>query len=52
LTRVDVIEKAGSGFDEEAIQAVNRSTFAPAIQNGLPVTCQALLKISFQLSDD
>jgi periplasmic protein TonB len=51
LNRVEVVTGAGNGFDEEAVQAVNRSTFAPAVRNGRPVSCLALLKIRFQLSN-
>jgi periplasmic protein TonB len=50
LTGVEVLNGAGNGFDEEAVQAVKRSTFAPAVRNGRPVRCLALLKIRFQLS--
>jgi periplasmic protein TonB len=50
LTGVEVVIGAGNGFDEEAVLAVKRSTFAPAVRNGLPVRCLALLKIRFQLS--
>lgn len=50
LTRVEVVNGAGNGFDEAAIQAVERSIFSPAVQNGRPVGCIALLKIRFQLS--
>lgn len=52
LSRVEVVNGAGNGFDEEAVQAVKRSTFAPAVQNGWPVSCLALLKIRFQLSSE
>jgi len=52
LTGVEVLNGAGNGFDEEAIQAVKRSTFAPAVRNGRPVRCLALLKIRFQLSSE
>ncbi len=52
LTGVEVVNGAGNGFDEEAVQAVKRSTFAPAVQNGRPVRCLALLKIRFQLSNE
>ena len=52
LSRVEVVNGAGNGFDEEAVQAVNRSTFAPAVQNGQPISCLALLKIRFQLSSE
>jgi periplasmic protein TonB len=52
LTGVEVLNGAGNGFDEEAVQAVKRSTFAPAVLNGRPVRCLALLKIRFQLSSE
>jgi len=52
LTGVEVLTGAGNGFDEEAVQAVKRSTFAPAVRNGRPVRCLALLKIRFQLSSE
>ena len=52
LTSVEVLNGAGNGFDEEAVQAVKRSTFAPAVRNGRPVRCLALLKIRFQLSSE
>lgn len=52
LSRVEVVNGAGNGFDEEAIQAVKRSTFVPAVQNGRPISCLALLKIRFQLSSE
>jgi periplasmic protein TonB len=52
LSRVEVVNGAGNGFDEEAVQAVKRSTFAPAVQNGRPISCLALLKIRFQLSSE
>lgn len=49
LTKVEVIDKAGWGFDEEAVRAVKHSTFRPARINGQPVTSIAHLKIRFQL---
>ena len=52
LTGVEVLNGAGNGFDEEAVQAVKRSTYAPAVQNCRPVRCLALLKIRFQLSSE
>jgi protein TonB len=52
LTGVEVLTGAGNGFDEEAVQAVKRSTFAPAVRNGRSVRCLALLKIRFQLSNE
>ncbi len=52
LTGVEIVNGAGNGFDEEAIQAVKRSSFAPAVQNGRPVKCLALLNVRFHLSND
>ncbi len=52
LIEIEVIEKAENGFDEAAVEAVKRSSFSPAIRNGQPVECLALLKIAFQLSNE
>lgn len=52
LLRVEVIEKAGFGFDEEALHAVGESTFRPATRGGRPVACNALLPIRFVLRSD
>lgn len=49
LAHVEVVSKAGSGFDEEAVRAVKSSTFFPAKRNGKPVTSIARLPIRFQL---
>lgn len=49
LVDVEVIKRAGSGFDEEAMRAVRRSTFSPAKRGGKPVLCRARLPIRFQL---
>ena len=49
LTHVEVVSGAGNGFDEEAIRAVQQSTFSPAVRNGLPVNSLALLSIRFNL---
>lgn len=49
LANVEVVDKAGSGFDEEAVKAVKGSTFLPATKNGKPVTCVARLPIRFEL---
>lgn len=49
LLHVEVLEKAGSGFDEEAVRAVRESTFSPAVQNGRPVSCRARLPVQFVL---
>jgi periplasmic protein TonB len=47
---VEVVHKAGFGFDEEAVKAVKNSTFVPAKREGRPLTCKALLPIRFVLS--
>lgn len=49
LLNVEVVEKAGFGFDESAINAVKASTFLPARLNGYPVACKALLPVRFKL---
>lgn len=49
LVNVEVVGKAGSGFDEEAVRAVKESTFLPATRNGKPVTCIARVPIRFEL---
>ena len=46
---VEVVNKAGFGFDEEAVRAVKNSTFVPARREGRPLTCKALLPIRFVL---
>jgi periplasmic protein TonB len=50
LIRVEVIKGPGNGFDDEAVQAVKQSSYSPAVQNGRPTGCLALLKIEFQLN--
>lgn len=51
LTKVEVMKKAGYGFDEAAVAAVHASSFRPALRNGRPVPCRALLPITFNLQD-
>jgi protein TonB len=48
---IEVINKAGFGFDEEAVKAVKGSTFVPAKMEGKPLTCKALLPIRFVLKN-
>jgi protein TonB len=50
LSGVEVIQSAGHGFDEEALRAVQQSSFAPAVREGRPIACLALLQIRFQLN--
>lgn len=51
LVGVELVKKAGSGFDEEALRAIRSSTFRPAMRNGKPVSCKARLPIHFVLKD-
>ncbi|GBD98051.1 transport protein TonB [bacterium BMS3Abin07] len=52
LIDVELVEKAGFGFDRVALQAVRRSTFLPARKNGVPVRSEALLSVKFVLKSD
>lgn len=49
LQRVEVVERAGYGFEEAAITAVKQSAFRPAMVDGEPRACIALLPIRFVL---
>lgn len=49
LSDVEVIDKAGYGFTEAAVEAVKKSTFLPAKKDGKPIASWALLPIRFQL---
>jgi protein TonB len=49
LSDVEVIDKAGFGFTEAAVEAVKKSTFLPAKKDGKPIASRALLPIRFQL---
>lgn len=49
LVNIEVIERAGYGFTESAIEAVKKSTFLPAKKNGVPVMSRAMLPIKFIL---
>lgn len=49
LTAVEIVERAGHGFDEAALAAVRGSRFRPARQGGVAVPCRALLPIRFKL---
>ncbi len=51
LSRVEVMNKAGYGFDEAALAAVKASRFRPALRNGKPVHCRALLPVRFELRE-
>lgn len=49
LLNVEVVEQAGYGFTESAVEAVKMSTFSPANENGVNIASKALLTIRFVL---
>lgn len=49
LLNVEVIEGAGHGFTESAVDAVKKSSFLPAKKEGNPIASKALLPIKFTL---
>jgi protein TonB len=49
VVNVEVLKKAGFGFDEAAVKAVRESTFVPAQRDGRSCSCKALLPIRFEL---
>lgn len=51
LVHAELLRRAGSGFDEEALRAVRECSFTPARRNGKPVACRADLPIQFVLKD-
>jgi len=48
---VKVLTSLGMGLDEEAIKAVKRWKFKPAMQDGKPVPVQIAVEVSFHLMD-
>jgi TonB family protein len=51
LRNVEVVEPAGFGFTEAALDAVKKSTYKPARKNGYSASSLALLPIRFRLTD-
>jgi periplasmic protein TonB len=51
LKAVEIVEKAGYGFDEAAVSAVRASRFRSAIHHGAYVACRAMLPVRFELKD-
>lgn len=52
VANVDVAESSGrSVLDEEAVRAVKRRPFKPATRDGVPVTAQHTIRITFKLRD-
>lgn len=46
---VELLKKAGFEFDDEAVRAVESSTFTPARVDDRPVVCRALIPVRFEL---
>lgn len=51
LTGVEIVKKAGYGFDEAAQAAARASRFRPAVRHGRPIPCRALLPVRFELEE-
>jgi periplasmic protein TonB len=49
LLNIEVVESAGYGFTESAMEAVKMSTFSPAHEKGASIASKALLSIRFVL---
>jgi protein TonB len=50
LLNAEVVQDAGYGFAEAAIEAVKKSTYRPARRDGIPVLSRALLPVRFELT--
>ena len=50
LNTAEIVEKAGAGLDEAALEAVKSSTYLPATLHGRTVPSRAILRIRFQLT--
>ena len=50
LTQAEIVDKAGSGFDEAALTSVMASSYRPAVRDGQAIPSRAVLRIRFQLS--
>lgn len=49
VVNIEVVKKAGFGFDEAAVKAISVSSFIPAKNDGKSCSCKALLPIRFEL---
>ncbi|HDH00556.1 MAG TPA: energy transducer TonB [Nitrospirae bacterium] len=49
LVDVEIVERAGFGFEREAMEAVRKSVFLPARRHGIPVKSEVLLPVRFVL---
>jgi len=52
VVEVEILKKAGFGFDEAAVKAIRESTFIAAKRDGRSFSCKALLPIRFELKSD
>jgi protein TonB len=50
LRDVSVVEHSGLEFVDEALRAVKASSYHPAMRQGRPIPCNALLPIRFKQS--
>lgn len=48
LRRVELLQDPGHGFAEAALEAINRSRFMPARENGRPIATRSTLPVRFQ----
>jgi len=51
LLNTEIVEGAGYGFTEAAVEAVKKSTYRPARRDGIPVLSRALLPVRFELKN-
>ena len=52
LQQVEVVESSGFEFTRAAVEAVKKSTYRPALQNGGPVPSRAILPVQFVLKEE
>lgn len=48
---IEIIKKAGYGFDEAALNAIKQSRFRPAMKNGIPVSSVVIVPVRFVLEE-
>ena len=52
VTAATVVNPAGHGFDEAAVEAAKQFRFAPALRDGNPIPARILYRYSFTLQQD
>jgi protein TonB len=52
IEKIDIVAGSRFGFTEAAIDAIRKSTFAPAVKNGRPISSHVLVPIRFILRED